>query len=80
MNLNLVRICSHTSDSYQLPSLPGLCTLRGITDVRDVVQISLHTNKYLQNYIRQKDPRKGSHIKQILLQMTRGEGEGGVDT
>ena len=50
MNLNLVRICSHTSDSYQLPSLLGLSTLRGIIDVRDVVQISSYTNKYLQNY------------------------------
>ena len=33
MNLNLVRICSHTSDSHQLPS--------GIIDVGDVVLLML---------------------------------------
>ena len=45
MNLNLVLEFVATPllykcDSYQLPSLPELCTFRGITDVRDVVLIS----------------------------------------
>ena len=77
MNLNLVRICSHTSDSYQLPSLPGLSAHSEGLLMSGMLFRSLHTNKYLQNYMRQKDLRKSSRSNQPfekprLLQITRG--------